>query len=156
MWQRCVKSLSYYYSVSWISSSFTAYFLSWAWACGSWDLLAEGMGYGPEACCALALPVSCLFCCHGCTKAHWFSHRYSLILQTSLRILCDPIWLWLDDMSFCPDFIVFFQNNCDCPLILSLMYTNCLWVTPFLGPHDSLTSESSVTFLLLNSCEGIF
>lgn len=74
--------------------------------------------------CALAFPVSCSFFYHGHSKAHLFSHWDSLALQTPLRVVCDPLWLCHSGMSFGPTLL--FKDILECPLILSLRYTNYL------------------------------
>lgn len=52
------------------------------------------------------LLVSCLYCYHWHNKAYWFSHHDSVTLQIPLKIICNPILLWLYDTCFLPKFFI--------------------------------------------------
>ena len=83
-------------------------------------------------------------------------HQGSLVFTSGLTDSADPSkgYLALTRWYVLLFKLYFFQNICECPLILSLIYTNYLWEASFLRPHGYLGSGSSVAFFLLNGHAG--
>lgn len=92
------------------------------------------------------------------------THWGSLVFASGLTGTADsskcclsyyPIWLWLSDIFFYPNF--FPQNIWDVPwFFLWSTQELFIWDTPFLGPHYCLRPRTSVAVILVNGQRYFF